>query len=112
MKAPDLFLSAASFELDFHYFTTSLFFGDGDTTCVFGIEGRICRALCEVLFGKFERGSREGTIGGIGLGLAICRSIIELHGGKIRADERQPHGAVVRMTLPLARLAVADGHDD
>lgn len=66
----------------------------------------------EALFRKFERGSKEGTVGGIGLGLAICRAIVELHGGQIHAEERHPHGALVRVTLPLRRQPAAGSHDD
>jgi two-component system sensor histidine kinase KdpD len=56
----------------------------------------------EVLFEKFQRGSPEGTVGGIGLGLAICRTILSLHKGRIWAENRAPHGAAFRFTLPLA----------
>ncbi|HYM36066.1 MAG TPA: ATP-binding protein, partial [Steroidobacteraceae bacterium] len=62
-----------------------------------GFEG----ADSETLFQKFERGKREGTVDGIGLGLAICRAIIELHHGHIWAEERQPHGAAIHFTLPI-----------
>jgi signal transduction histidine kinase len=38
---------------------------------------------------------------GIGMGLAISRSIIEAHGGRLKAAPNQPHGAVFRFTLPV-----------
>src|SRR5262249_32080070 len=37
---------------------------------------------------------------GVGIGLAICRSIIDAHGGQIWADANRPRGAVFRFTLP------------
>ncbi|MBV9191518.1 MAG: sensor histidine kinase KdpD [Betaproteobacteria bacterium] len=55
----------------------------------------------EQLFAKFHRGSTEGSIGGVGLGLAICRAIVHLHGGKIWAERRHERGAAFRFTLPL-----------
>jgi PAS domain S-box-containing protein len=38
---------------------------------------------------------------GLGMGLAICRSIIEAHGGRLWMSPRAPHGADVRFTVPL-----------
>jgi predicted ATPase/signal transduction histidine kinase len=38
---------------------------------------------------------------GLGMGLSICRSIIELHGGSIWAVPNVPHGATIQFTLPL-----------
>jgi predicted ATPase/signal transduction histidine kinase len=38
---------------------------------------------------------------GLGMGLSICRSIIELHGGRIWAVPNVPHGATILFTLPL-----------
>ena len=55
----------------------------------------------ETLFDKFKRGDKESSTPGVGLGLAICRAIVQAHGGTIGAHARQPHGAVLRWTLPL-----------
>jgi PAS domain S-box-containing protein len=38
---------------------------------------------------------------GLGMGLAICRSIVEAHGGRLWVSPREPHGANVRFTVPL-----------
>jgi len=55
----------------------------------------------EPLFAKFHRGAPESSVGGVGLGLAICRAIVRLHGGKIWAERRPEGGAAFRFTLPL-----------
>ena len=37
---------------------------------------------------------------GMGMGLAICRSIVEAHGGHLRATACEPHGALFQFTIP------------
>jgi len=54
----------------------------------------------ELVFEKFYQAS-EGSARGVGLGLTICRSIIEAHGGHIWAANRPGGGATFRFTLPL-----------
>ena len=41
---------------------------------------------------------------GIGLGLALCRSIVQAHGGEISMKNIKPHGARFWFTLPLAEV--------
>src|SRR6267143_2738878 len=55
----------------------------------------------EQLFAKFHRGNTEGTVAGVVLGLAICRAIVRLHGGKIWAEQRPEGGAAFRFTLAV-----------
>ena len=40
---------------------------------------------------------------GMGMGLAICRSMVEAHGGRMWASANEPRGAVFQFTLPLQR---------
>ena len=37
---------------------------------------------------------------GMGMGLAICRSIVEAHGGRLWATECEPHGTLFQFTIP------------
>ena len=52
------------------------------------------------IFEKFTRGERESVVPGVGLGLAICRAIIEAHRGSIHAENRDGGGARFGFTLP------------
>jgi two-component system sensor histidine kinase KdpD len=55
----------------------------------------------EAVFQKFTRGERESATPGVGLGLAICRAILEAHQGTIVGANRPGGGAVFTFTLPL-----------
>jgi signal transduction histidine kinase len=43
--------------------------------------------------------------GGMGMGLSICKTIIEAHGGSLTAVPSKPHGMEFRIVLPLARIS-------
>jgi two-component system sensor histidine kinase KdpD len=63
----------------------------------------------EAIFQKFERGERESALPGVGLGLAICRAIVQAHGGTIRGENRPGGGARFVITLPLGEPPQDDG---
>jgi signal transduction histidine kinase len=58
----------------------------------------IDRAHLERVFEAFY----TTKLSGVGMGLAICRSIIDAHGGQLWADVNEPRGAVLQFTLPRA----------
>jgi len=55
----------------------------------------------EKIFEKFQRGSSTRGPAGTGLGLFIARGIVELHGGRIWAQNRPDGGAAFSFTLPM-----------
>ena len=57
----------------------------------------------EEVFETFARGEKQAPRRGAGLGLAICRAIVEAHGGTIRTERREEKGARFVFTLPLRR---------
>src|SRR2546430_11748011 len=59
------------------------------------------RAEEQRIFDKFYRVPRAAMPSATGLGLTICRGIVEAHGGRMWAENRPGGGAVVRFTLPL-----------
>ena len=63
------------------------------------------------IFDKFTRGDRESALSGVGLGLAICKSIVEAHGGTIVAENVDPHGAAFRLSLPLGAVPSIEASD-
>jgi PAS domain S-box-containing protein len=54
------------------------------------------------VFGVFQRASGHESIAGLGMGLAICRRIVERLGGRIRAEASPQGGTRIAFTLPLA----------
>ena len=63
----------------------------------------------ELVFEKFRRGSNAPrSDGGVGLGLTICRAILRAHGGEIRMAGAASGGALVTLSLPTSKVAIAE----
>ncbi len=60
------------------------------------------------IFEKFTRGARESAVAGVGLGLAICKAIVEAHGGTIAAANGADCGAVFSFLLPLGNAPTVE----
>ncbi|MBO9513800.1 MAG: DUF4118 domain-containing protein [Variovorax sp.] len=54
----------------------------------------------QTLFDKFTRGQAESATPGVGLGLAICKAVVNAHGGQIAAANADGGGAEFTVTLP------------
>jgi PAS domain S-box-containing protein len=78
---------------------------EGEVCFVIEDEGRgIAPEKLERIFDRFQQGdaSDSRALGGTGLGLALCRSIIEQHGGHIWAESTPGKGSRFLFTLPAA----------
>ena len=79
----------------------------------FGVHGRVAIEVrdrgpgvdeAERVFEPFFRGDRSRTraTGGVGLGLTLCKRIVDAHGGEISARVRDGGGATFRVELPVS----------
>jgi signal transduction histidine kinase len=59
------------------------------------------------IFGRFERAVSHRHYGGLGLGLYICRQIVEAHGGTIELTSTDGTGTIFTVALPKARPVAA-----
>jgi signal transduction histidine kinase len=58
------------------------------------------------VFKAFRRGvnAENSSVKGAGLGLAICKGLVEAHGGRIWIKKKNTPGATICFTLPLVPL--------
>ena len=80
--------------------------GDEMIVSVEDYGGGLAPADVERVFDKFHRGRTESGGPGMGLGLAICRAIVRLHGGRAWAESVGAGGTVFRFSLPLEKAPV------
>jgi signal transduction histidine kinase len=75
-----------------------------------GIEER----FHSIIFDQFRQadGSATRKAGGAGLGLAITRQLVVLHGGRIWVDSTPGEGSIFSFTLPLRRIGSAEETED
>ena len=59
------------------------------------------RPAPERLFDKFSRGRIKSNASGVGIGLTICKAVVRLHQGEIRAAASREGGARIEIELPL-----------
>lgn len=69
----------------------------------------IDEAMLHTIFEPYQQGDSSMTAmaGGFGLGLSICRQLVELHGGTLRASSALGEGSVFTFTLPVAEGVIA-----
>src|SRR5580658_888733 len=72
----------------------------------------IPKDLADKIFEKFYRLPRERAGGGAGLGLAICRGVVEAHGGRIWVDARDGGGSRFSFSLPIEGVPPQVGADE
>jgi two-component system sensor histidine kinase KdpD len=72
----------------------------------------IPKELADKIFEKFYRLPRERAGGGAGLGLAICRGVVEAHGGRIWVNSREGEGSTFSFSLPIEGVPPDMGMDE
>ena len=82
----------------------------GETVCIsvadngYGIEGEQKSRV----FDMFYTGANQiaDCRRSIGLGLSLCKSFINAHGGEITISDNLPHGAIFTFTLPVGEVEI------
>ncbi len=63
----------------------------------------------EKVFERFYRVTHHGRAAGAGIGLAVCKGVVEAHGGRIWVSPRRGGGSTFAISLPGVRAAAAEG---
>jgi signal transduction histidine kinase len=82
----------------------------GGTRCVFAVEDvgpGIPPEELALVFEKYRRGRAAEGKPGAGLGLALVKRIVDLHGGQVRVQARQPQGLCFVIEIPFSVMPVA-----
>jgi two-component system, cell cycle sensor histidine kinase PleC len=87
---------------------------DDGQVCIDVVDGGVGMSIDEVAiallpFGRTESAMRTGEAG-TGLGLPICKAIVEAHGGRLTIDSAPRRGTTISVVLPANRLLAAPGH--
>jgi signal transduction histidine kinase len=61
------------------------------------------------IFEPFQRGQNASGVSGIGLGLALVKEVVDLHGGKIHVQSEPQKGSTFSILLPLKKTADQEG---
>ena len=82
--------------------------GDMAKVCVRDTGNGIPNAEKAKIFDKFYCGESKiaDNRRSLGLGLYLCRAIVEAHGGAIRVEDNMPHGSIFSFTLPLGEVTL------
>ena len=82
--------------------------GDMAKVCVRDTGNGIPNAEKAKIFDKFYCGESKiaDNRRSLGLGLYLCRAIVEAHGGAIRVEDNMPHGCIFSFTLPLGEVTL------
>lgn len=85
-------------------------FGNMAEVCIADTGSGISQRDKAHIFEKFYCGNQKiaDNRRSLGLGLYLCKAIVEAHNGTISATDNQPHGTIFRFTLPLEELTFHD----